>query len=444
MTHHDAKARPTTPSSHLLSYLAALIGVALATLCGLLIEKPFGNEPVVLLYIPAVLVAAIYAGLWPALVSAVASALAYNYWFTAPYHTFRIDKPADLVTVIILFVVAVVTSQLAGRLRIQAWLAASHAARNGVIAGFARQLLSSANQELIAQAAVNELRQLFDCHAVFLNGAGGDRPLACAPPGAALAPSDFAAAAVTLATGETTGRGVRKLDLADWQFRPIVTGKGVVAAVGMARPDGLPPVGEAQQELLTSLLDQVALACERAQLEKDARDVAALHERDKLRSALVASIGDEVKPRLNAIGAAARRLRRDGSADKTIVSDVAAEVLKLDRFVDNLIDLQPSGEVEPFSVGDVTIDLQQRNVWCRGESVHLTPKEFALLAEMAKQPGRVLSHAHLLRVVWGPAQAEQVDYLRVAIRALRQKLEVDPAHPTLIRNEPALGYKLVG
>jgi DNA-binding response OmpR family regulator len=61
---------------------------------------------------------------------------------------------------------------------------------------------------------------------------------------------------------------------------------------------------------------------------------------------------------------------------------------------------------------------------------------------LAKQAGRVLTHAQLLRAVWGPAQQDQIDYLRVAIRALRQKLEPDPGHPALIVNEPAVGYRL--
>jgi len=65
-----------------------------------------------------------------------------------------------------------------------------------------------------------------------------------------------------------------------------------------------------------------------------------------------------------------------------------------------------------------------------------------VLAELAKHPGRVLTHAHLLRTVWGPAQESQTDYLRVAVRSLRQKLEPDPSHPAIIINEPAVGYRL--
>jgi two-component system sensor histidine kinase KdpD len=77
-----------------------------------------------------------------------------------------------------------------------------------------------------------------------------------------------------------------------------------------------------------------------------------------------------------------------------------------------------------------------------GEEVHLTPKEYAVLAELAKHPGRVLTHAHLLRNAWGLAQEKQIDYLRVAVRGLRRKLETDPSDPRLIVNEPAIGYRL--
>jgi two-component system sensor histidine kinase KdpD len=93
-------------------------------------------------------------------------------------------------------------------------------------------------------------------------------------------------------------------------------------------------------------------------------------------------------------------------------------------------------------VKGVTIDMVQRRVRRNGKDVHLTPKEYAVLAELAKHPGRVLSHAHLLRTAWGPAQEGQTEYLRVAVRALRQKLERDPAAPELIINEPAVGYRL--
>ena len=95
-----------------------------------------------------------------------------------------------------------------------------------------------------------------------------------------------------------------------------------------------------------------------------------------------------------------------------------------------------------LEIGDVRIDFDRRRVSRGGDEVHLTPKEYALLTELARRPDRVLSHAQLLRAIWGPAHEERVEYLRIAVRGLRQKLEVDPSMPRLIVNELAVGYRL--
>lgn len=416
--------------------------VAASTALGLLLAPRWGNAPIVLLYLPPVLAAAILYGLWPALTAAVASTLAYDFFFTEPYHRFVIYSPADLVTVVVLFLVAVVTSHLAGSMRGQARLAQAHAARNATIAGLARRLLSCASEQDIAAVAVEELSRLFACHAVLVTGGDDPQLLASAPAAVVLTPGDIAAAALTLASGDPAGRGVRRVNLTDWQFHPVTAAGGTMAAVGLARADGLPPLGEDQLPLLGNLLDQVALALERARLEREAREFATLRERDRLRSALLVSIGEDVKPRLNTIAAAARALRRGDSADKALATAVASETAKLDRYIDALVDLAPGSDRAPIAIGPVTVDLYRRSVRRGDEEIHLTPKEYAVLAELAKHAGRVLTHAHLLRAVWGPAQEQHIDYLRVAVRALRQKLERDPSAPTLILNEPAVGYRL--
>ncbi|MBK8375502.1 MAG: DUF4118 domain-containing protein [Sphingomonadales bacterium] len=426
----------------LTGHAVAMLLVAVATVIGQLVASRWGADPVVLLYIPPVLLVAVYWGLWPSLAAAVAATLAYNFYFTVPFHTFRIQSPVDIATVVILFIVALVTSRLAGQLREQARLAASHAARNATIAGFARRLLSCTSEQSIADVVVQELARLFGCNAILLAGDNEPRVVASTMGEIQLAPSDLAAAAVTLTTGEAVGRGVRRLDPVDWQFRPIQSAQTILAAIGLAREDGVPPIAGQQLQLLENLLDQAALAMERARLDREAREVAKLRERDAIRTSLLASIGEDFKPSLNAIGAAARALKRAGEGDRAVIASVATEAAKLDRYVDNLVDVSPNTEQNPLQLGDVIIDLYRRTVLKNGEEVHLTPKEYAVFAELAKHAGRVLTHAHLLRAVWGPAQEDQIDYLRVAIRALRQKLEDEPSQPKLIVNEPAVGYRL--
>ena len=100
-------------------------------------------------------------------------------------------------------------------------------------------------------------------------------------------------------------------------------------------------------------------------------------------------------------------------------------------------------ERQVVEAGEVSIDLLARIVRRQHREVHVTPKEWELLAELAKHPGRVLTHESLLRKIWGPAHVGQTEYLRVAIRALRQKLEDEPSQPRLIVNEPGIGYRLI-
>ena len=104
--------------------------------------------------------------------------------------------------------------------------------------------------------------------------------------------------------------------------------------------------------------------------------------------------------------------------------------------------LDSQGAEHRVEAGEVVIDLDKRRVTRAGEEVHLAPKEYGVLALLAARPDRVLSHAQILREVWGPAQADRVEYLRIVVRALRQKLEVDAARPALIVNELGVGYRL--
>ena len=96
-----------------------------------------------------------------------------------------------------------------------------------------------------------------------------------------------------------------------------------------------------------------------------------------------------------------------------------------------------------ITVGEVTIDLVNQLVTRSGQAVHLTPTEFSLLRELAINRGKLLSHAHLLRRVWGPAYQTETEYVRVYVRRLRAKLEGDDAHP-LILTAPRAGYRFVG
>ena len=101
-----------------------------------------------------------------------------------------------------------------------------------------------------------------------------------------------------------------------------------------------------------------------------------------------------------------------------------------------------TGEEGVFEVGELSIDYARRRVTVRGAEIRLTPIEYRLLATLARHPGRVLTHEHLLREVWGPGHATQHHYLRVYMAQLRHKIERDPARPQILLTEPGVGYRL--
>src|SRR5206468_9913777 len=113
----------------------------------------------------------------------------------------------------------------------------------------------------------------------------------------------------------------------------------VIAAAGLARDDGRPPLDEDRQPLLTNLLGQVSLALVRARAEAESRDVATLRERDHLRSALLSSVGHDLRTPLTGIIGAAAELRRQGGKDLALLATVEGEAGKLDRYISNLLDM---------------------------------------------------------------------------------------------------------
>jgi two-component system KDP operon response regulator KdpE len=97
----------------------------------------------------------------------------------------------------------------------------------------------------------------------------------------------------------------------------------------------------------------------------------------------------------------------------------------------------------PFQAGDLTIDCDRRRVLRGGEEIRLTPKEFELLALLARSPDRVLTHRAILKAVWGPHAAHQAEHLWVLVSQLRRKIEPDPARPRYVVSEPWVGYRFV-
>lgn len=142
---------------------------------------------------------------------------------------------------------------------------------------------------------------------------------------------------------------------------------------------------------------------------------------------------------------------RDQEGDKVAALDAGAEDYLTKPFGAGellariRVVLRRSGSAnapDVIEVGPIKVDQPRHAVTIAGTEVHLTPIEFKLLVELARQPGRVLTHRHLLIAVWGPNAVEQTHYLRVHMAALRRKVEADPARPQWLVTEAGVGYRL--
>ena len=161
--------------------------------------------------------------------------------------------------------------------------------------------------------------------------------------------------------------------------------------------------------------------------------------------------GLELVPLLRALDRAVIVLTaRDATSEKVAALDLGADDYIVKPFdtdellarVRTALRHRVGRSAGPLLLGGISIDMLRREVRRDGDLVSLTRKELALLAELARHPGRVITHHQLLISVWGEAHVDDVEYLRVAVRSLRRKLEADPSSPALIRNEPGVGYRL--
>ncbi|GAB4525897.1 MAG: response regulator [Anaerolineae bacterium] len=143
---------------------------------------------------------------------------------------------------------------------------------------------------------------------------------------------------------------------------------------------------------------------------------------------------------------------RDADMDKVTALDAGADDYLTKPFsVEELMarirveqrHAQREQEEAVFQSGRLSVDFSKRLVTVDGEAIKLTPTEYALLRLLIQHAGKVLTHRHILREVWGPGAVNQTHYLRVYFAQLRQKIEVNPALPEIIVTEPGVGYRLM-
>ena len=342
------RARAAARRPPVAPFLVAALLVALATGPALLVELYVPLPNISLVYLLPVVLTALWHGLWPALLSVLLAALTYNFLFTPPLYTFTVGDPQDVANILVFSVAAVTISTLAARSRAGAVGAREEAARTAALYGFAKKLAGVAAMDDLLWAAAHQVAAMLKVEAVvLLHAEGSGLELAAAyPPDDRLDAADLAAATWAFDHDQPAGRGSDNLPGAPRLFLPLRTGRGKAGVVGIRRRDVAGPLlTPPERRLLDALLDQTALAVDRVRLARDVDQGRLLVETERLRTALLTSLGHDLKTPLASILGAITALRgaeggRYGAADREeLLATAHEEAERLARFLDNLLDM---------------------------------------------------------------------------------------------------------
>jgi len=324
------------------AYLTGLAYVALATVVAWYL-RGFRASDLGMIFLAAVLSAAVLQGLRPALLAAGLAFVVYNYLFLAPRYSLTIGSPTDILTLFVFLAVALVTGFLAGRVRDQQQATARRAAAITALLAASRRLSASAKKGDAATALAEQLAAATGGKAMILlpTEAGDLAPAAGAPELTALSMIDMAAARWAWEHGERAGAGAGTLPDAAWAFWPL---QGIDKRAGVAAIEPQPNADPESQRFVASLIDQGAIAVERAELAAEAADADALRRSERLRTALLNSISHDLRTPLAGVLGAATTLQEYGpelerAVQADLLESVRDEAERLNRYVGNLLDM---------------------------------------------------------------------------------------------------------
>ncbi|MCS3762703.1 sensor histidine kinase [Bradyrhizobium centrosematis] len=346
-----ARSEPFDARPYLYALGIVLIGLGAAKL----IQPYFGIENVDLVLLTSVVAVAVRYGLWPSLLATVAASLCYNFFFIPPIYTFTITDPTNVAAFFLFMVVAMLVSNVAARVRIQADTAIGRIRMTEQLHAFSRKLAGTATLDDVLWATAYQIALMLKVRVVLLLPEDGLLTVKSGyPPEDDLDQADLAAANWAWSNDRPAGRGSDTLPGAKRLFLPMRTGRGPIGVIGIDNDRTGPLLTPDQRRLLDALVDQGALAIERVLLVEDMDRVKRTVESERLRSALLTSISHDLKtPLASVLGAASTMRDLAGALSDTEKRDLLATVIdeseRLNRFIANLLDMTKleSGAIVP-------------------------------------------------------------------------------------------------
>ncbi|WP_046652915.1 sensor histidine kinase [Brevundimonas diminuta] len=324
-------------------YAVGVACVIAATGLALLLDRTFERVDLGVIYLTAVLAAGALYGLRPALAAATVAFLTYNFLFLQPKFSFAIGSPTDVLTLIVFWGVALTTGALAGRVREQARAAQRRASAVSALLAASQRLTGIGDRGEAARILAEQTAAAAGAGAVVLLPVESELTLTAGAPGKPeLDAEAMAAARWAWEKGEPAGHGTGTLPQARWTFRPL---QGVRDRAGVAGIEAaaLSP-GSDEEKLALALLDQGAVAVERADLAGQAVETETLRRTDRFRGALMNSVSHDLRTPLSTVLGASTTLIDLGDKLKPAVRadlllSIREEAERLSRYVGDLLDM---------------------------------------------------------------------------------------------------------
>lgn len=337
--------RAGEPSS-LRACAVTLIAVAAAVCAAQLLRPIAGLESVNLVFLMPIIAVAVRYGLWPSLLGCLASVLAYNFFFIPPVYTFAVADPANLVTLFVFLLVAVVTSNLAARARAEALAAQRRAEVTEALYAFSREIAGIVGLDELLRATARRIGSMLRLKVTVLLPDEEERlQVGASWPSANEADDlDVEHAQFAWTMARPGGQDRDAVRVAGCLFLPLRTSHGVLGIVGVLRDWPADALAPDERRLLETLLAQAAVAIERICLGQERDEARLAAEAERLRSALLASLSHDLKTPLASITGAVTALRQydafyNAAARDELAATIQEEAERLGRFVANLLDM---------------------------------------------------------------------------------------------------------
>jgi two-component system, OmpR family, sensor histidine kinase KdpD len=337
------------PHRPLRRYIGSLILVLLMTLLGFLLSAFLDPTNLVMLYLVAVVLSAVFLGRGPSIFASVMSVLAFDFFFVNPRLTFNVADTQYILTFISLLIVGLIISNSAALLHDQVEVLRRKSQQSLALNNLSRELTAAITLDQVLQTVIRHVSEMFSRETVILLPQDGQLNVKSSTPGFTLSESELAVADWAFKHGKEAGRGTTTLPAAAIRYIPLVTARETVGILGSKPQDPNGFLSDDQRVLMEGVVNLAALAVERASFAEKAAQAEMLRNTEKLQSALLNSISHELRTPLSTVTGVLSSLEESEAANPEsqldagtrleLIHSASLQAKRLNHLVENLLDM---------------------------------------------------------------------------------------------------------